>query len=109
MFGYLSSSALRAKALELIDGFAQDCQPSGRPASRQVPEQVAGRALDRLCAATAAYCLDKRLGVFGRARLARALQDEMKRRGYAPDLVGKLTSAVTANALAAPGRSDGKA
>jgi hypothetical protein len=37
--------------------------------------------------------------MIGRARLDKALQTELKDRGYAADLVAKVTSAVVFNAL----------
>ncbi|OIR07175.1 hypothetical protein GALL_107640 [mine drainage metagenome] len=106
MFGFISSAALRVQALELADAFDRDCQPPQRAAAKAASEKTAVRALEKLCAATAAYARERKLGLLGRARLARALQSELRRRGYPQDLVGKLTSAVTVNALVSPGRKD---
>lgn len=52
----------------------------------------------------ALYAKEKRLSFIGRARLAKALQNEMNLLGYPADLVSRVISAVTVNALVAPNR-----
>lgn len=107
MLGIVPGSALRAKAVELVTAFARDC-PAAPGEARSALETKVDRALAQLCASTGAYAREQRLGVIGRARLAKALQEELRRTSYSPELVKHVTSAVTVNALVAPGRNEGK-
>lgn len=88
----------------MIGAFAQDCPPPAKIIGKPVSEQRVGESLHGLYGQVAKYVQDKHLGVIGRARLAMALQDEMRQREYPADLVSRLVHAVTVNALVAPER-----
>jgi hypothetical protein len=71
---------------------------------KPVPENKVTASLEALNQRMAEYAKNKRLSFIGRARLAKALQNEMNQLGYPADLVSRVVSAVTVNALVAPGR-----
>jgi len=104
MFGILSSSALRTQAGDLVAAFVAACPVAKLGGGGAALEKRVAQALDELCAATAAYARAQRLGILGRARLAKALQEELRRRDYPADVVSRVTGAVTVNALVTPGR-----
>jgi hypothetical protein len=107
MFGWFSSSPLRSEAQRLAERFADEFPPPGRSGAQRVNEKSVSRSLDRLYAEAADVSRKLRLGVIGRARLAKALQEELHSRGYPAELVGRVTNAVTVNALvASPGKSN---
>ncbi len=108
MFGWIASTkSLRETARTLTNSFAEDCPPPrNQNPSKRVSEKKVAVALDRLYAQAADYIRERRLGVIGRARLAKAFQAEMQALGYPPELVGKLTSALTINALVADPKQD---
>lgn len=95
---------MRAEMGAMIETFAQTCPPPAKIGDRSIPEKKISESLDALYAQVAAYAREKRLGILGRARLAKALQDEMRQQQYPDGLVSRLVNAVTVNALVAPGR-----
>lgn len=105
MFGFVSQLSLQSEARESLEAFAQVCPPSEKLKSRKaVPESLVAASLATLQKRIAQYAQARRLSFIGRARLAKALQNEMNRLGYPADLVSRVVSAVTVNALVAPGR-----
>lgn len=104
MFGFLSSKLLRSEVEVLVEAFARVCPPPSKIRNKRIKEQEVSSSLDELFRHVAAYSRDRRLGILGRARLAKALQDEMRRREYPDDLVSRVVNAVTVNVLVAPGR-----
>lgn len=101
MFEFLSKDYLRADAKRMADSFLAECPPKGTVGGKAVSDKRISSSLDRLYAEATRLSKEKRLGVLGRARLARALQDELRGHGYPPDLVSKVVGAVTVNALVA--------
>ena len=106
MFGFLSSSTLREKTIHLVDVFARDIAAPSKVRGKGALETAADGAMQTLFRGVADFCREQRLGVIGRARLARTLQDELRRSGFPGEMVSKVTSAVSVNVLAAPGRKN---
>lgn len=107
MFGFATQKSLTSEASAALEAFAQICPPPAKAIKRQpVTESKVAESLQALNRRIAAYAIAQRLSFIGRARLAKALQNEMHRLGYPADLVSRVVSAVTVNALVAPGRSD---
>lgn len=102
MFGLVSSKSMRAEMGAMIEKFARACPPPAKIGDRSIPEKKVSESLDALYVQVAAYAREKRLGILGRARLAKALQDEMRHQQYPDGLVSRVVNAVTANALVAP-------
>lgn len=102
MFGFLTSKALRREVGAIVGAFAKVCPPPVKIGHKPIPEQEVGDSLKILYSQVAAFVRDKRLGILGRARLAKALQDEMRQHEYPDELVSRLVNAVTLNALIAP-------
>lgn len=106
MFGFASKKSLQIEASAALEVFAQVCPPPAKvaPRSKPVPESRVAESLQALKQRIAAYAKNQRLSFIGRARLAKALQSEMNQLGYPAELVSRVVSAVTVNALVAPGR-----
>lgn len=105
MFGFATQKSLQLEAREALEVFAQVCPPPDKVAKHKVvPENKVAASLAALNQRIALYAKEKRLSFIGRARLAKALQNEMNLLGYPADLVSRVISAVTVNALVAPGR-----
>ena len=82
----------------MADSFSEKLPPPGAKRKAQSKQKI-DAALDSLYRDAAAYRREHRLGILGRARLAKAFQDELLARGYPVELVTKITSAITATAL----------
>ena len=108
MFGFGSHSSLHAEAKEAMEAFSRVCPPPAKVGKgfKPVPENKVAASLESLNIRIAGYVKKTRLGVLGRARLAKALQNEMNRLGYPADLSSRVVSAITVNALVAPDRRD---
>lgn len=105
MFGIASHESLQIEARESLETFARVCPPPAKVvSSKPVPESKVAASLETLHKRIALYAKEKRLSFIGRARLAKVLQNEMNQMGYPADLVSRVISAVTVNALVAPGR-----
>ena len=102
MFGFISTKSLRSEAGTMVEAFARICPPPAKIGNKPIPEKKVGESLDVLYGQVAAYVRGKRLGIIGRARLAKALQEAMQRHEYPDELVSRLVNAVTVNALVAP-------
>lgn len=99
----LSGKPLRERAASLVQSFSDHCPLPGarrKPLSNREIE----RALEALYREAAVFSREQRLGIVNRARFAKAFQDELLGRGYPADLVMKITSAVSAKALAGAGK-----
>jgi hypothetical protein len=98
-FALLSGKPLRDRAASLVQSFSAVCPPA--EAKHKMPSRrKIETALEALYREAAAFSREQRLGIVGRARFAKSIQDELLARGYAVDLVMKITSAVSAKALA---------
>jgi len=105
MFGFATQKSLQIEAREALGVFAQVCLPPDKVTSyKAVPQSKVAASLEALNQRIAEYAKNKRLSFIGRARLAKELQNEMNLQGYPADLVSRVVSAVTVNALVAPGR-----
>jgi len=98
-FDLLSGKPLRERADALIQSFSKRCPLPGARRKSLSNREIEG-ALESLYRDAAAFSREQRLGIVGRARFAKAFQDELLGRGYPADLVMKITSAVSAKALA---------
>ncbi|MGB7541311.1 MAG: hypothetical protein WBM28_04755 [Burkholderiales bacterium] len=82
-----------------MQSFSGDCPPT--EAKHKTPSRrKIETALESLYREAAAFSREQRLGIVGRARFAKSIQDGLLGRGYPVDLVMKITSAVSAKALA---------
>ncbi len=105
MLGLVSRTTLNEAVRTLIDGMDQQLDQRGKsPARKSSPDKkavdkTAESALKNLYQGAATFCSSHRLGIVGRARLAQALQTELRARGYGAELVSKVTMAVVTNAL----------
>jgi hypothetical protein len=105
MFGFISQLSLQIEARDSLGEFARVCPPPVKLAKHKpVPESKVAASLETLHKRIALYAQNQRLSFIGRARLAKTLQNEMNLLGYPADLVSRVVSAVTVNALVAPGR-----
>lgn len=92
-------ASYKDEAIRLVGGFATVCPPPERVGTKAPSDKMVAKALDDLSRQTLEFSDEHRLGVIGRARLAKAFQDEMLRMGYPADLVSRITSSLTFNAL----------
>lgn len=99
LFRLTSRKLVDACAIDLASEFSRLCPLPEKQAGRPPSEKAIERALTGIFAQAKTFRQDNRLGVFNRARLARIFQDELTRRGYAADLVSKVTTALVAAAL----------
>ena len=104
----LSGKTVRNGASALADAFSEKFPPPGAKRKAQSKLKI-DSALDSLYRDAAVFRREHRLGILGRARFAKAFQDELLARGYPAELVMKITSAITATALVSDkGQSLGK-
>ncbi len=101
MFAFLSKQYLQPEAAELIAGFAISCPPPKQIGKRRISEKVVAKSLHELYQKTAELVKRKRLGIIGRARLAKAMQTILREQGYAEELTSRVVGAVTLNSLVA--------
>lgn len=104
MLGFLSGKSLRRDVGVMVQAFVRGCPPPTKIGHKSISKKKVGESLEALYSQMAVYVRDKRLGILGRARLAKALQDEMRLYEYPDELVSRLVNAVTVNALAVPDR-----
>lgn len=90
---------MHAEAAELIAGFAVACPPPKLIGKRRIGEKAVAQAMQMLYENTAQLVTRKRLGIFGRARLAKAMQAILREQGYAEELTSRVVGAVTLNSL----------
>lgn len=98
LFSWFGGKALAADAKSLVAAFARACPPPSQ-ALRAISEKQVQTALQGLYLAAGQCAGERKLGAIGRARLARAVQSELFAAGYPPELVSKVVSALTLNAL----------
>ena len=101
MFASFSKGYLRTEARQIVEAFVVSCPPPSKAGHKPVSEKNVARSLDALYRQAARLSQEKRLGIWGRARLARALQAELQGLGYPADLVSRVVGAVTVNSLVA--------
>ena len=101
MFSFLSKNYLLPEAAELIAGFAASCPPPKLIGQQRVTEKMVAQAMQALYGKTAELVKRKRLGILGRARLAKAIQTILREQGYAEELTAQVVGAVTVNSLVA--------
>lgn len=104
MFGFLSGKSLRQFTGTIVGEFAEKCPPPAPSGVKPISKQNAADSLKVLYGRVEAFVREHRLGTLGRARLAKTLQEEMHRHGYPDEMASQVISAVTVNALVAPGR-----
>lgn len=93
---------LEAAATDLVAGFSRDCPSPRENPGKYVGEKIVGRALSKLFEQVAALIEQRKYGVFKRARLAKMIQDQLLAKGYPSDMVARVVSAITINALIRP-------
>ena len=93
MFNRLGSRDLSDFAIELAREFAKRCPP-------ELAERSAiavARAIDEICNRAVAYQRDKRLGMYGKARLGTEFKMQLKECGYLDEFVDELTTKLLMN------------
>jgi len=105
MFGFLSAKGIRDEARAIILKFAETSPPSRNGPNGIFSEEQLNRSLELLYSQVASYALGQRLGIIGRARFAKALQDELLLRGYPAEIASKVVSSATISSLVVPDRS----
>lgn len=98
-FALLSGKLLRERAAFLVQSFSDSC-PLPDAKHKGLSSQKIEKAMEALYREAATFSREQHLGIIGRARFAKFFQDELLGRGYPVDLVMKITSAVSAKALA---------
>jgi hypothetical protein len=93
MFKWLGGSEIEAFAIALADEFQKRCPPKKAGEGPQ-PAIVLAKAVDELCSRAAEFQREKKLGVYGKARLGTELKMQMKERGYDSDFVDELTGSM---------------
>ena len=80
-FARFSGKPARQRAVSLAQSFSEKCPPPGAkrkaPSSREIEA-----ALSAIYQKAAAFSRERRLGILGRARFAKAFQDELLGLGY---------------------------
>lgn len=87
MFNFGRSRELDEFAVALARQFAAQVPPDARPKAGQ---QVA-RAVDEICVRAKEFKKEKRLGIYGRARVGTAFKLELKNTGYPREFVEDFT------------------
>lgn len=99
LFNLTSGKKVDQCASDLASEFSRLCPLPEKQPHRPLSEIAVERALTQIYARAKAFRQENRLGVFTRARLARAFQSELTKRGYASELVSKVTASLVAVAL----------
>jgi hypothetical protein len=99
LFKLTSGKLVDQCASELASEFSRLCPLPEKQTGRPLSERSVERALKEVYGRAKAFRDGNRLGIFNRARLARVFQQELARRGYAPELVTKVTTSLVATAL----------
>jgi hypothetical protein len=86
-------------ARDLAAEFSRLCPLPEKQVGRPPSERSVERALKEVYARARTFREGHRLGIFSRARLARVFQQELANRGYAAELVTKVTTSLVATAL----------
>lgn len=101
LFKFTSRQRVDAVASELAAEFSRLCPLSGMQSGRPLSDKYIERGLSEIYARAKTFRKENRLGIFKRARLAKIFQEELTKRGYDADLVGRVTTALVAVALSA--------
>lgn len=99
-FKFVSNKTVDAFARELVADFARQCPLGQKPVMKGGAfEKKVDAVLSDLYRRAKTFRTENRLGVFKRARLAKAFQDELMNAGYPADVISKMTTALVASAL----------
>ena len=96
---------MRERADLIVQSFSDTC-PLADTKRRAPSRRKIEDALGALYRDAAAFSREQHLGILNRARFAKAVQDGLLSRGYPADLVVKITSALSAKALASSKSED---
>jgi hypothetical protein len=77
-------------ATELARNFAKDCPLADTKGERNSARKVA-RAIDVACERAAAFQKEKKLGVYGKAKLGTTFKWELKTLGYRDEFIDEFT------------------
>lgn len=94
-----SAQEIKETAAQIVGKFIQQCPPQSKVFGRKGSETVIGGALEAIYREASDFAKKRRLGVIGKARFAKAFQDELQRAGYTAELVSKVTTALTVKAF----------
>jgi hypothetical protein len=99
-FSFTSAKVVDAFANELAKEFARRYPLSGNAATmKKTTEKQIERTMEELFAKAKAFKVEHRLGIFKRARLAKTFQDELRKLGYDPGVVNKVTTGLVTSVL----------
>lgn len=101
LYKFTSRRQVDTVASELAAEFSRLCPPTDKQSGRPVSDKAIERALSQIYSRAKSFRKENRLGIFKRARLAKVFQEELTKRGYSADLVGRVTTALVATALSA--------
>jgi hypothetical protein len=90
MFGRKPSPDVEDFAITLAREFSGRCPPAAAGEGKNTPAEVA-RAIDETCSRAVAYQRERRLGMFGKAKLGTAFKLELKALGYGQEFIDALT------------------
>ena len=96
LFNRTRSRDIEQFATEVAREFAKACPPA---ASRDKPGAMknAARAIDAACQRAAAFQKEKKLGIYGKAKLGTTFKWELKALGYDDDFIDEFTRNVLIN------------
>jgi len=90
MFNSKRSRDIEDFATTLARDLVSRCPPAAAHEDERISMSMA-RAIDEACARAAGYQREKRLGMYGKAKLGTAFKLQLKEAGYPPEFVDSLT------------------
>lgn len=99
LFKLTSGKLVRQCAEEMAAEFSRLCPLPGKQSGRSLSPKTVERALAEVYSRAKVFRQAHHLGIFGRARLARAFQDELRKRGYSGELVSQVTASLVTASL----------
>jgi hypothetical protein len=100
-FDLLLPARARARVVRVLDVFVVSCPPPDKAIKVVSPSSIE-KSLAILYENVAEIASEYKFGVIRRASIAKLIQDNLLTRGYPPAIVGKVTNAITTNALVIP-------
>lgn len=91
MFKWHRSREIDDFAISLAREFSRRYPPEAEPNKEPRSLAAMARAIDEVCNRAKAFQREKRLGMYGRAKLGTSFKLELKQAGYAETLIDDLT------------------
>ena len=90
LFNRVPARDIEQFATEVARDFAKACPPADLQSERNSVRKLA-RSIDAACERAAAFQKEKKLGVFGKAKLGTTFKWELKELGYGDEFVDEFT------------------